>query len=132
VTREKLKFNEDMTQYVPPAQLWSEDWKGTLDLEYDHAEYWPALNAMCRERREEKLRRWLAGGSQVGESEAYLLQGSNTSATGVAYDPASASKGPGADSAVEAVQEKLAEATLTDADKAKAENKVEEPVVATT
>lgn len=85
VTREKLKFNDDMKQYVPPEQLWSEDWGGDMDFEYDHTVYWPALNDMCRLRREEKRRRWEAGGKLVGESEEYLAGGTDVSVGGVEY-----------------------------------------------
>ncbi len=71
VTREKLKFNEDMTKYVPKEQLWTE-WGGDLQFEYDHTEYWPALMALCKERREQRVRRWEQGGKQIGELEDYL------------------------------------------------------------
>lgn len=70
-TREKLKFNEDMSQYVPSEQMWTE-FNGTLEFEYDHSIYWPALHKLCGERREARWRRWIAGGQQIGESEDYL------------------------------------------------------------
>lgn len=72
-TREKLKFNEDMTQYVPREQLWTEYPGGELAFDYDHSVYWPALNRMCAERREARRLRWIAGGSHIGEHEAYLV-----------------------------------------------------------
>lgn len=79
-TREKLKFNEDMTQYVPSEQLWSEyQDQGKLDFDYDHAEYWPALSKMCEEKRKERKERWIAGGKQIGESEDYLWGGAEPS-----------------------------------------------------
>ena len=105
VTREKLKFNEDMTQYVAPEQLWSGEWGGAMDFEYDHAVYWPAFNDMCRARREEKMRRWEAGGSVVGESEDYLMGGSDVSVKGITYEA------NGRDG-TEEVQEKLAEVQI--------------------
>jgi hypothetical protein len=71
LTREKLKFNEDMRQYVPAEQLWTE-FNGELQFEYDHSAYWPALNKLCTERREAKRQRWVAGGGQIGELEDYL------------------------------------------------------------
>jgi len=70
-TRDKLKFNEDMTQYVPREQLWTE-FHGSLEFEYDHARYWPALIRLCSERHEARRRRWIDGGSQIGELEDYL------------------------------------------------------------
>lgn len=71
MTREKLKFNEDMTQYVPKEQLWTE-FMGELEFEYDHSVYWPALNKMCEERRASRKERWVAGGKHIGELEDYL------------------------------------------------------------
>ncbi|KAK3358939.1 CRAL-TRIO domain-containing protein [Lasiosphaeria hispida] len=79
-TREKLKFNEDMTQYVPSEQLWT-TFKGALEFEYDHSIYWPALMKQCTEKREARKQRWIAGGKHIGESEDYL---SGHAATGVA------------------------------------------------
>lgn len=72
LTREKLKFNEDMSQYVPAEQMWSEFSSGKLAFEYDHGVYWPALHQLCDERREARWQRWTAGGRQLGESEDYL------------------------------------------------------------
>lgn len=71
LTREKLKFNEDMSQYVPKEQLWTE-FNGSLEFDYDHSVYWPALVKMCDEKREARLQRWIAGGKQIGELEDYL------------------------------------------------------------
>lgn len=127
MTREKLKFNEDMKQYVPPSQLWSADWGGEMDFEYDHATYWPALNDMCDKRREEKRRRWVAAGKVVGESEVYLAGGTDVSAEGVKYDASAAAAAADTSTTVEGgkdkkdgegvdgVEEKLAAATLEEA-----------------
>ncbi|RDA93028.1 hypothetical protein CP533_0736 [Ophiocordyceps camponoti-saundersi (nom. inval.)] len=82
VTREKLKFNEDMRLYVPAEQLWNSDWGGEMDFEYEHATYWSALHDMCRRRRDERVKRWEAAGSCVGESELYLAGGTDVSAEG--------------------------------------------------
>ncbi|KMP08876.1 hypothetical protein DIZ76_016622 [Coccidioides immitis] len=73
-TREKLKFNEDLRQHVPPAQLWKAV-NGDVEFEYDHASYWPALNALAAQRREEYRERWNKGGKLVGEHENYLKGG---------------------------------------------------------
>ncbi|KAI0119140.1 CRAL/TRIO domain-containing protein [Daldinia grandis] len=72
LTREKLKFNEDMTQYVPKEQLWAEFSGGELQFEYTHDIYWPALQRLCAEKRAEQVQRWEAGGKQIGEKEDYL------------------------------------------------------------
>ncbi|KAM4066494.1 CRAL/TRIO domain-containing protein [Hirsutella rhossiliensis] len=123
VTRGKLKFNEDMKQYVPPEQLWSADWGGNMDLEYDHGVYWPALHDMCQRRREQKAARWAAAGMEIGESEEYLAGGTAVSVTGFRYDEASQgasgsklAEAPAAlDTDVDVVDEKLAAAKLDDA-----------------
>lgn len=80
MTREKLKFNEDMRQYVPKEQLASEFSDGDLDFEYDHSVYWPALIKMCDEKRAEKQKRWEAGGKLIGEHEDYLTGGKEVGA----------------------------------------------------
>jgi hypothetical protein len=107
VTREKLKFNEDMKQYVPPEQLWSLDWGGEMDFEYDHETYWPALNELCRQKREDKFRRWEAAGKEIGESEDYLAGGTDVSIKGVKFEGAKDGK-----DGVKEVEEKLAAAKL--------------------
>lgn len=71
MTKEKLKFNDDMRQYVPPEQLWNE-FHGDLEFDYDHDVYWPALTQRCAEIRAAQKERWIKGGKVYGESEAYL------------------------------------------------------------
>lgn len=104
VTREKLKFNEDMKQYVPAEQLWSSDWGGDMDFEYEHDVYWPSLNELCKQRRESKLARWRAAGSIIGESEDYLAGGTDTSVTGFKYEGGDVENGD--------LEKKMAEAAL--------------------
>ena len=70
-TKEKLKFDEDLTKIVPPAQLLKK-FGGDVDFEYDHEKYWPALNSLAEARRKEMRERWEAGGNRVGESEEFL------------------------------------------------------------
>lgn len=72
LTKEKIKFNEDMTQYVPSEQLVKEYKGGELPFEYNHSVYWPALQKLSNERRAERVRRWEAGGKHIGELEDYL------------------------------------------------------------
>lgn len=110
VTREKLKFNEDMRQYVPSEQLWSTDWNGDMDFEYDHETYWPALNKLCKDKREDKLARWKAAGSIIGESEDYLTGGTNVSVTGFKHGD----DAEGSQESVDDIQEKLEASKLTD------------------
>ncbi|KAF4506707.1 hypothetical protein G6O67_006762 [Ophiocordyceps sinensis] len=123
VTRQKLKFNEDMKQYVPPEQLWSADWGGDMDFEYDHDVYWSALHDMCQKSREQRAGRWAAAGKEVGESEEYLAGGTAVSVTGFKYDEAShgaagskpAETGAASDTDVDVVEEKLAATKLDEA-----------------
>ena len=71
LTREKLKFDEDLRQLVPPEQL-IEAYGGDVNFEYVHEKYWPALNDLAGQRRKERLERWEKAGSLIGESESYL------------------------------------------------------------
>lgn len=71
LTREKIKFNEDMGIHVPREQLLKES-GGHVEFEYVHEEYWPALNDLCESRRTEYRARWEQGGRRVGEHESYL------------------------------------------------------------
>lgn len=63
-----------MRQHVPPQQLWNE-FHGDLEFDYDHAIYWPALLKLCAEKQAEHLERWVKGGKQYGENEAYIKGG---------------------------------------------------------
>ena len=78
MTREKLKFNEDLRKHVPPAQLLT-TYGGDVEFQYEHAIYWPAINKLAEERRERQHERWLKGGSKIGELEAYLRGGDEKS-----------------------------------------------------
>lgn len=80
LTAQKLKFNEDMRQHVPPSQLW-DGFHGDLNFEYDHETYWPAFIQFCEERQSRMREQWIKGGKQYGESEAYL-KGGNTPSVG--------------------------------------------------
>ena len=91
-TREKLKFNEDMSQYVPTEQMWSEFSSGKLEFDYDHSVYWPALQKLCGERREARRQRWVAGGQQLGESEDYLSGAAEVGVAALASDGAASKK----------------------------------------
>ncbi|PVH89707.1 putative CRAL-TRIO domain-containing protein C23B6.04c [Cadophora sp. DSE1049] len=74
LTRQKLKFNDDMRQHVPPQQLWNE-FHGDLEFEYDHEVYWPTLLKLCEEKHKEQHERWVKGGKHYGESENYIKGG---------------------------------------------------------
>ncbi|KZF26647.1 pleiotropic drug resistance protein [Xylona heveae TC161] len=74
LTREKLKFNEGIRQYVPPAQLLTTH-GGDAQFEYDHSIYWPTLNKIAAERRAAYRERWVKAGRRVGEHETYLRGG---------------------------------------------------------
>ena len=85
MTKEKLKFNEEMRQHAPTQQLWTE-FQGDLEFEYEHSVYWPALLELCEERRREQKERWVKAGKHYGESEVYLKGGSSQS-VGQASEP---------------------------------------------
>lgn len=91
LTKEKLKFNDDMNLHVPPQQLWSE-FNGELAFEYDHATYWPALVQTCEERQRSVFERWVQAGKHIGESEIYL-KGANVPSIGRAAVEGVASNG---------------------------------------
>ncbi|TVY37158.1 CRAL-TRIO domain-containing protein, partial [Lachnellula subtilissima] len=74
LTKEKLKFNDNMRNHVPPQQLWKE-FQGDLDFEYDHDVYWPALIKLCAEKHSEQRARWVKAGKHYGESEVYMRGG---------------------------------------------------------
>lgn len=78
VTKEKMKFNEDLKTYIPPEQLWNK-YNGDLDFVYEHDSYWPAFNAECQRRRKAARERWEAAGSRIGEYEEYLRGGNHPS-----------------------------------------------------
>jgi hypothetical protein len=78
LTREKLKFNEDMAQHVPPSQLLKQN-GGDVDFEYDHSVYWPSLIKLAEAKRAAFRARWEKAGKHVGESEDYLRGGSEGS-----------------------------------------------------
>lgn len=74
VTKSKMKFNEPLSNHVPPQQL-QKAYGGDADFVYDHKTYWPALTRLYTQRRQEYQFRWEKAGSQVGEIEAYLRGG---------------------------------------------------------
>ncbi|CEL03396.1 Putative CRAL/TRIO domain protein (AFU_orthologue; AFUA_5G13000) [Aspergillus calidoustus] len=78
VTREKLKFNEDLKKHVPPNQLLNSV-GGEVDFKYDHSAYWPALNKLAEIKRTEYRERWIQGGKRIGEYENYLKTGTSPS-----------------------------------------------------
>lgn len=78
VTREKMKFNENLRQFVPAEQLWKQ-YGGDLEFDYNHNTYWPALEAETNRRREAYKQRWIAAGKRIGEYEEYLRGGDQKS-----------------------------------------------------
>ena len=74
ITREKIKFNEDMTKYVPGSQLLKEC-GGEVELKYDHSQYWPALTKLAEIRSNAYKERWISAGKKIGEREEYLRGG---------------------------------------------------------
>ncbi|MCJ1433256.1 hypothetical protein MMC27_002615 [Xylographa pallens] len=77
-TKQKLKFNEPISQHVPPEQLLKTH-GGEVEFLYKHDVYWPALNQLAGERKKKLEERWIKGGKRVGESEVYLKGGDEKS-----------------------------------------------------
>ncbi|KAL9009510.1 MAG: hypothetical protein Q9173_005466 [Seirophora scorigena] len=73
-TREKLKFDQDLRQFVPPSQL-LKTYGGDVNFVYDHDVYWPALNEFAAKKRAMMMERWIKAGKKIGESEYYLRGG---------------------------------------------------------
>ncbi|KAL8964152.1 MAG: hypothetical protein Q9183_004657, partial [Haloplaca sp. 2 TL-2023] len=84
-TREKLKFDQDLRDLVPTAQLLKTH-GGDVNFEYDHDVYWPALNELCAKKRAAMMERWEQAGKKVGESEYYLRGGKANETTEVNGD----------------------------------------------
>jgi hypothetical protein len=93
VTRQKLKFNEDMSKHVPRSQLLKIN-GGEVEFEYDHSVYWPALTRMAQVQRDLYQARWAMAGKHVGESEDYL-RGGRVDSLFEARSNADQVKGPG-------------------------------------
>lgn len=79
LTREKLKFNEDMALHVPREQLLKAN-GGDVEFEYDHDVYWPTFVKLAASKRAEYEARWERGGKRIGEHEDYLRGGTDQSA----------------------------------------------------
>jgi hypothetical protein len=78
ITKTKIRYNEPLTDHVPAAQL-MKNAGGECEFEYDHAAYWPALDALATARRKERRGRWEKAGKHIGESEVYLWGGDEPS-----------------------------------------------------
>ncbi|GAA5836098.1 hypothetical protein JCM9279_002192 [Rhodotorula babjevae] len=107
ITKEKIRFLEkpDATSLIPPQQL-QKIFGGDVNLEYDHATYFPALTKLCMERKQANLERWRKyGQGRCGLDEA-VIRGARVpeGAAGPAADSAAAS--------VEPPTEQLAAASL--------------------
>lgn len=78
ITKEKIKYNEPLTDHVPADQLMKAS-GGDIDFKYDHDVYWPALEKLAAERRAKRVERWEKAGKIIGESEVYLWGGEEQS-----------------------------------------------------
>ncbi|CAG5181038.1 uncharacterized protein ALTATR162_LOCUS9562 [Alternaria atra] len=88
VTKSKIKPNEPLPNHVPASQLMKVS-GGEVDFKYDHSVYWPALEKLTTERRQQRKERWEKAGKIIGESEIYLWGGDEPSlANGTAVDTA--------------------------------------------
>lgn len=78
VTKSKIKTNEPLPDHIPKPQLMKAS-GGEVDFKYDHAQYWPALEKLTNERRQQRKARWEKAGKLIGESEVYLWGGEEPS-----------------------------------------------------
>ncbi|KAF2646090.1 CRAL/TRIO domain-containing protein [Massarina eburnea CBS 473.64] len=78
VTKTKMRYNEPLSTLIPSSQLMKAS-GGDVDFVYDHATYWPALDALAKERIAARTQRWEKAGKLVGESEIYLWGGEEKS-----------------------------------------------------
>jgi hypothetical protein len=78
VTKSKIKYNEPLVDHVPASQLMAAA-GGEIDFKYDHSVYWPALDKLAAERRQQRRERWEKAGKHIGESELYLWGGEEAS-----------------------------------------------------
>lgn len=78
VTRDKMKFNEDLRAFVPAENLWRAH-EGDLNFEYEHPTYWRSLEREVGRRKAAYVERWVAGGKRMGEYEEYLRGGERAS-----------------------------------------------------
>ncbi|KAF1938966.1 CRAL/TRIO domain-containing protein [Clathrospora elynae] len=81
VTKSKIKLNEPLPNHVPVSQLMKVS-GGDVDFKYDHSIYWPALEKITTERRQQRRERWEKAGKLIGESEIYLWGGEEGSVGG--------------------------------------------------
>ncbi|KAF7327687.1 CRAL/TRIO domain-containing protein [Mycena kentingensis (nom. inval.)] len=76
MTRTKIKFNPKVIEdgiFAP--EMVTAGWGGSVELEYKHEEYWPALVAMTNERRALWTENWRALGAKVGLKETDFKTG---------------------------------------------------------
>ncbi|GAA5938402.1 CRAL-TRIO domain-containing protein [Sporobolomyces koalae] len=82
VTKEKIRFIEgtaDATSLIPAEQL-QRIFGGSVNFEYDHSTYFPALTKLCFERKALHLERWKRfGGGLCGVDEAIIRGGKEPS-----------------------------------------------------
>ena len=79
LTREKMKFNPKPIEdgLFTADQLFADGgWKGGVNFQWNHDQYWPALLQLCAELREVQLKRWRELGGRVGLSEWDIKQAS--------------------------------------------------------
>ncbi|KAH7926357.1 CRAL/TRIO domain-containing protein [Leucogyrophana mollusca] len=90
ITRAKMRFNPVSTEdgmystsaaasgtdeekaqerIFEPTQLVKQWWGGAMEYEYDHAQYWPKLVALCEDRKNKMTEAWRKLGGKVGQRE---------------------------------------------------------------
>ncbi|CAG61010.1 uncharacterized protein GVI51_J07953 [Nakaseomyces glabratus] len=67
-TKEKVIFDEPFTNHIDPSQL-EATYDGRLDFKYNHAVYWPDMNAKIEAIRNKQYERFQKFGAVMGLSE---------------------------------------------------------------
>ena len=75
MVRDKIRFNPDTRNLVPPSQLEKANFKGDYDFEYTHEKYYPFISDMTKKRRDDQFRRWQEHGNGACGASEFILKG---------------------------------------------------------
>ncbi|GAA6002228.1 hypothetical protein JCM10207_003136 [Rhodosporidiobolus poonsookiae] len=93
VTKEKIRFLEkpDATALIPASQLQT-IFGGSVNMDYDHTQYFPALTQLCAERKAANLERWRKYGEGLCGLDEAIIRGARTPGEEGAKAPSVAEK----------------------------------------
>jgi len=77
VTKTKVHFNPDVVkENLISSDMLLREWRGDMEVIYEHDTYWPELLRLTTERRSQNMQRWRSLGAKVGVSEWDYKDGS--------------------------------------------------------